>query len=87
MKITFGNYVEKQNVRIGKVVKAHKIAHAVFTHFSCHLRSIKIQMQRHRGALHSAILPQPRATNSWTLYVVKQVRRERRYPGLARSSG
>ena len=41
MKITFRKYVEKQNVSIGKVVKVHKIAHAVFILFSCHLHSIK----------------------------------------------
>jgi L-alanine-DL-glutamate epimerase-like enolase superfamily enzyme len=41
MKITFRKYVEKQSVGIGKVVKVHKIAHAVFILFSCHLRSIK----------------------------------------------
>ena len=41
MKITFRKYVGKQNVSIGKVVKVHKIAHAVFILFSCHLHSIK----------------------------------------------
>jgi hypothetical protein len=41
MKIIFRKYVEKQNEIIGKVVKVHKIAHAVFTLFSCHLHSIK----------------------------------------------
>ena len=41
MKITFRKYVEKQNVGIGKAVKVHKIAHAVFILFSRHLHSIK----------------------------------------------
>ena len=41
MKITFRKYVEKQNVSIGKVVKVHKIARAVFILFSCHLHLIK----------------------------------------------
>ena len=41
MKIIFSKYVEKQDVRIGKVVKVHKIAHAVFILFSRHLHSIK----------------------------------------------
>jgi hypothetical protein len=50
MKITFRKYVEKQNVSIGKVVKVHKIAHAVFILFSCHLHSIKFNAASPCGA-------------------------------------
>ena len=41
MKITFRKYAEKQNVSIGRAVKVHKIAHAVFILFSRHLDSIR----------------------------------------------
>ena len=50
MKITFRKYVEKQNVSIGKVVKVHKIAHAIFTLFSRHLHSIKVNVASSCGA-------------------------------------